>query len=82
MCTMVGSGAPAPRKKLGDQLDRILRGGKANARGRLSVSRSKSLERQRKMRAALVVGHGMDFIDDHRLDRLQNFAALCAVRRM
>src|SRR5262245_66621443 len=31
-------------------------------------------ERQRKMRAALVVHHRMNFVDDHRLGGLQHFA--------
>ena len=70
------SGAIAAHQKLSDQLDRLLRGGKADAHGRLRRQRFEPFERERKMRAALVVGDGVNFVHDDRLDGAQNFAAL------
>ncbi len=37
-----------------------------------SVERFEPFERQRQVRAALVVGHGVDFVDDDRFDVAQN----------
>ena len=52
------------------------------ASGGFRVKPLQPLERQRQMRAALVVGNRVDFVHDHRFDRLQNLAAFVAVSRM
>ena len=59
-----------------DQLDRLLRGGKADAHRRPVGKRVEPFERKRQMRAALVVGDGVDFVHDHRLDVAQDLPAL------
>ena len=74
---MTGAGRSLPARNCADQLDRLLRGGKADAHGRLRRQRFEPFERERQMRAALVVGDRVNFIHDHRAHRAQNFAALC-----
>ena len=69
-------------KKWATLFDRLLRRGKADAHGRAMSQRFQPFERQREMRAALVVGHGVDFVHDHGLDIAQDRAALSAVSRM
>ncbi len=54
-------------EKLRDQFDWLLRGGKADARRPRGCERFEPFERQREMRAALVVRDGVNFVDDHRL---------------
>src|SRR5216684_2912773 len=62
------------RQMMGDALrqaprvDEDQRGRKADARQRSAGQMIEALERQREMSAALVVGDGMDFVDDHGLD--------------
>ena len=71
--------ACAPTRKLRQLLERLLRRRQADAnRPRSQQSASEPLQRQRQMDAALVASHGVDFIDDHRLDVAQNFPASLA----
>ncbi len=62
-------------KKVRDGLDRLLRGGKADADGRMLEQGFEPLERKRQMRAAFIVGDGVDFIHDHGFDVAQDGAA-------
>ena len=63
-------------EKMRDLFDRLLRGRKADAHRRLVSQRFQPLERKRQVRAALVVGDGVNFVDDHGLDVAQDGAAL------
>ena len=72
----IGQRLIGSRQELRDELNWLLRGGKANSRGAGSGERVEPLERERQMRAALVVRHGVNLIDDHGLHRAQNLAAL------
>ena len=67
--------AVTPGKKLRKHLDGLLRGGKADADRRAREKSFEPLERKRQMRAAFIVGDGMDFIHDHRFDIAQDGAA-------
>ena len=61
-----------------DLLQRVLRRAEADALG-LAVAllqRVQALERQREVRAALGGGHGVDLVDDHRLDAGEDLARL------
>ena len=73
---MTGSGRPLPGKKMRNVLNRLLRGRKPNAHRRPLGQRIQSFQRKRQMYAALVVGDGVNFIDDHGLHIAQNRAAL------
>ncbi len=76
-------GPAASGKKLRDKFDRLLRGGKADAHGRPLGEMLQPFERKREMRAALVVGDGVNFIHDHRFDTLFRISRLfSAVSRM
>ena len=59
-----------------DFFNRLLRRGQTNAHRRLVSQRFQTFQRQRQMRSALVVGDGVNFIDNHRLNIAQNRAAL------
>ena len=59
---------------MGDFFDRLLRGRQSDARGPIR-KQVQPFERKRKMRAALVVGDGVNLVDDHRLDVAENRAA-------
>src|SRR5216684_7344029 len=61
-------GAFGAGEEVSDHFDWLLRGGEANAREAFAGQMIEALERQREMSAALVVGDGMDFVDDHVLD--------------
>ena len=74
--TITGAGASVAGQKVSNFFDRLLGGGKANANRRTMRQRFQPLQRQRQMRAALVIRHGVDFIDDHGFDIAQNRAAL------
>ena len=63
-------------QKPGDLVDRPLRGRQADPHRRRSHKCVEPFQRQRQVRAALVAGQGVDFIDDHRLARPQHLAAL------
>ncbi len=56
-------------------LDRLLGGGQADARGRALGQRFQAFEREREMDSTLVIGDGMDFVDDHGFDVAQDGAA-------
>ena len=70
-----GAGGPLPVRKSRDLLDRLLRGRKPMRNGWFA-EQLQPLERKRQVRAALVVGDGVNFVHDHRLDIAQNLAAL------
>ncbi len=70
-----GRGPVTPGEKLREHLDGPLRGGKADADRRAREESFEPLERKRQMRAAFIVGDGMDFIHDHRFDIAQDGAA-------
>ncbi len=61
---------------MADQFDRLLRGRKADSGERLRGERFEAFERKREMRAALVVGDGVDFVHDHGANGAQQFPAL------
>jgi hypothetical protein len=56
-------------------LDRALGGGQADARGPAGAERLEPFERERQVGAALVARHGVDLVDDDRLDGRQGLAA-------
>ncbi len=57
-----------------DRADRILRGRQADAQQSVAAQGGKALERERKMRAALVRRDRMDFVDDRRARSRQHLA--------
>ena len=59
-----------------DFFDRLLGGRKPDAHRRAIGQRLQPLQRERQVRAALVVGDGVDFVHDDGLDIAQNRAAL------
>ena len=63
-------------KELGNLLNRFLRCRKPDAHGRYVRELVEPLQREHQMRAALVVGHGVNLVDDHGLDVAQDAAAL------
>ena len=63
-------------QKPGNALDRPLRGRKPDPHRRRLHSRARPFQRQAQVRAALVAGQGVNLVDDHRLDRAQQLAAL------
>ena len=76
-----GSGARILRigvagKKTRDVFDRLLRRRQPDAHGRALGQRFQSLQRQREVHAALVIGHGVDFVHDYGFDIAQDGAAL------
>ena len=68
-------GAIAAGKELRDQLDGLLRGGKTDAHRRAIEQGFEAFERERQMRAALIVGDGVNFVDDHGFHAAQDGAA-------
>ena len=56
---------PMPDQELRHLLDGLLRRGQADALHGLRGIRRQPLERERQMRAALGLRHGVDFVDDH-----------------
>ena len=77
---MVQSGADAAVRRRADQkardlLDRLLRGGEADAQQPVAAQRGQALERQRQMRAALVGRQRVDLVDDHGARGRQHGAA-------
>ena len=66
---------PTAAQKLRDHLDWFLRGRQADADDRLIGQRLETLQRERQMRSALVVGHRVDFVDNHRAHVTKNGAA-------
>ena len=71
-----GAGAAVAGQEMSHFFDRLLGGGKADAHRRTISQRLQPLQRKRQVRAALVVGHGVDFVDDDGFDIAQNRAAL------
>ena len=69
-------GAIRARQELTHQFDGISRGGKADPRRWLFREPFQPFQRQRQVRAALIVGNRVNLIHNHRLDRFQNFPAL------
>ena len=65
-------GPAAAGQEVGDRFDRLLRGRKADTGGRLSRQCFQPFEREREVRAALVVGDRVDFVDDHGLHIAQD----------
>src|SRR5579862_6216596 len=68
-------GTAAAGEKMRNQLDRFLRGREADAHGRPIGKSFEAFERKREMRAAFVVGDGVNFVDDNGFDGFQDFAA-------
>ena len=68
------SGTSRAGQEMRDLFDRLLRGRQADAR-RPVRQQVKPLQRERQVRAALVVGDGVDLVDDYGLDIAQNGAA-------
>ena len=64
------------RKEPRHFFNRLLRRGKPDAHRRAMRQRVQPLQRKRKMHAAFVIGHGVNFIHNHGLDIAQNGAAL------
>ena len=62
-------------EKIGHEFDRFLRRGETNARQPLARQMVEAFERERQVRAALIVGDRVDFVHDDRFDRPQDFAA-------
>ena len=82
MLTMAGSRTIGAGEEVGDVLDRLLRCRQADAGGAIR-QQVEPLERKREVRAALVVGDGVDFVDDDRLDVAAGSRGCCsAVSRM
>ena len=61
-------------QEVGHRLDRPLRGREPDAQRRRAGEVRQTLERDRQVRAALVVDHGVDLVHDHGLDRAQHLA--------
>ena len=66
----------APGQKTRNQLNRVLRGGEADPNGGTVSQSLQSLQGERQVRAALIVGDSVDLVHDYRLHGLQDFAAL------
>ncbi len=62
-------------EEVGHGFNRFLRGGESNAHGAAAIQRVQAFERESKMSAALVIGHGVDFVHDHRVHVTQYPAA-------
>ena len=62
---------PLADEQPGDRLDRALRRREADPDRACLAQRFEPLERERKVRAALVTRDGMDLVDDHHLDSSQ-----------
>ncbi len=69
-----GRGTVRTGEEARDLFNRLLRRRQSDARGRRR-QQVQPLQRQRQVRAALVVGDGVDFVHDHRLDVPQDGAA-------
>ena len=78
MFTTAGAGLSRAGKKMRNLLDGFLRGREADTSGAIS-QQVKPLQRYRQMCAALVVGDGMNLVNDYRFNMAQNGAA--TVRR-
>ena len=65
MMVQARRGACGADQKARHFLDRLLRRRQSDARQRPAGERLQTLERERQMRAALVAGNGVNFIDDH-----------------
>src|SRR5437763_805389 len=63
-------------EELRDQFNRFLRGGESDANRFLICQRFETLEREREMSAAFVVGNGVNLIDDDGFNVTQELAAL------
>ncbi len=63
-------------QEMSDRLNRFLRGGEADAREALAGELVQALEGESEVRAALVVGYRVNFVDDDSFDGLEDFAAL------
>jgi hypothetical protein len=61
-------------QEMSNFFDRLLGGGESDADGRAISQRLQPLQRERQVRAALVVRYGMDFVNDDGLDMAQNRA--------
>ncbi len=59
---------PVADQQTADGLDRALRGRQADAHRAPVAERLQALQGDRQMGAALVAGHGVDLVHDHRLD--------------
>ena len=59
-----------------DLFDGLLRGGEADADGRLVGEGFEALEGEREVDATFVVGDGVNFVDDYGFDGAQDGAAL------
>src|SRR5690348_811069 len=64
------------RQKRSNLFNWFLRSGEADSNRRLGSQGVETLERQRKVRAALVVCNSVDFVHDHRLDGAKVIATL------
>ncbi|HEX8827322.1 MAG TPA: hypothetical protein VF778_04335, partial [Xanthobacteraceae bacterium] len=60
---------PCAGEKTAEEFDGFLRRGKTDARQPLTRQMVKAFERERQVRAALIVGDRVDFVDDDRFDR-------------
>ena len=69
---VLGAGAD---QETGDQLDRLLGGGEADAQQRLLAEGCEALQRKGQVGTALIRCKRMDLVDDHRARRRQHFAA-------
>ena len=68
-------GVSSSTEKLRNKFDGPLRGGKTDAGQRFAGQMIETFEGKSQVRAALVVGHGVDFVDDDGANGFQDFAA-------
>src|SRR5579864_608378 len=64
-------------EKMSDEFDRLLRRGKTNPRKSFAGQVVETFERKRKVRAAFVVGDGVNLIDDDGFHGSEDLAAFC-----
>ena len=69
------SAASGTGEEMGDELNGLLRGGKTDAERRLAGEGFEAFERKDQVRTALVVGDGVDFVDNDGVNGLEHFAA-------
>ncbi len=67
---------PVADQEAADRLDRALGGGQTDPYRATVTHPLEPLEGEGQVRASLVAGHGVDLVDDHRLDRAQRLAPL------
>ena len=72
LVTLIHNHARAARQKPGNFFNRLLGSGKTDALQLAAADMVEALERQREMRAAARLEHGMDLVDDHHAGALEH----------